>query len=586
MDGMDLAIWESRFTGIVRKMVNTLFRTGRSGVINSAHDCSCAILTRDGDLITTSDSLLIHVMAGPDMMARALIDLHPNLQPGDAFLHNSPYHGNSHPADLSVLVPVFDDDGVHRYTVLAKAHQADIGNAMPTTYAIEARDVYEEGAMIFPVVRCQQGYRDIDDIIRMCRVRIRVPDQWYADYLSLVGACRIGEREIRRLLSEAGVETLAEFATSWSDYGESRVSQAIAALPAAEVSATSTHDPFPGAPDGLPIRARVTTFPDQGRIRVDLRDNPDCVASGMNLSEACSRTAALIGVFNSLGQELPLNSGSLRPIEILLRENCVTGIPRHPQSCAVATTNVSDRVINAVQKAMSKMGDSYGMAEAGAIIPPAGGVISGRDPRNGHPFINKVLLGLTAGQAGPHADGWLTAMHAGSSGVCRHDSVEIDELKYPIVIRERSLVTDSEGAGHTCGAPSGRVEFGPLGCDFEIMFAADGRYNPADGARGGLSGGPAQCLRRKRDGGLEEIPSFGRIPIRDGETVISVSPGGGGYGMPTERPAAAVALQVAEEFVSRGRAEAVYGVVLDADGNVDQEATARKRAEEGSSDGS
>src|SRR3546814_14243981 len=82
------------------------------------------------------------------------------------------------PADHSILVPVMDDEGVHRFTVVAKAHQADIGNSIPTTYHGTARDVYEEGALIFPAVQVQRDYKTIEDVVRMCEMRIRVPEQW------------------------------------------------------------------------------------------------------------------------------------------------------------------------------------------------------------------------------------------------------------------------------------------------------------------------------------------------------------------------------------------------------------------------
>jgi N-methylhydantoinase B/oxoprolinase/acetone carboxylase alpha subunit len=97
-------------------------------------------------------------------------------------------------------VPVIDERGVHRLTVLAKAHQADCGNSLPTTYMGHARDVYEEGALIFHAVRIQKDYRDIDDIIRMCRLRIRVPEQWWGDYLAALSAVRIGEQALLELL--------------------------------------------------------------------------------------------------------------------------------------------------------------------------------------------------------------------------------------------------------------------------------------------------------------------------------------------------------------------------------------------------
>ena len=206
MDGVRLAVLNNRLQGVARAMQNTLARTGRSGVLNTARDFSCCILTAEAELLATAESLPIHVMSGPDLMAARIRLLHPDLRRGDAFLHNSPYHGNSHAADHCLIVPVIDDDGVHRFTVLGKAHQADCGNALPTTYHAAARDVYEEGALIFDAVRVQRDYEDIDDVIRMCRLRIRVPEQWWGDYLALVGAVRIGERRLLELGAEVGWE--------------------------------------------------------------------------------------------------------------------------------------------------------------------------------------------------------------------------------------------------------------------------------------------------------------------------------------------------------------------------------------------
>ena len=159
LDGAQLAVLNNRFEGIARKMANTLLRAGRSGVLNRARDFSACIVTADNQLLAAADSLPIHVLSGPDLMAAAMQQFHPNLQRGDAFLHNSPYHGCSHPADHTILVPVIDDEGVHRFTVVAKAHQADIGNSIPTTYHGTASDVYEEGALISS--RCQRFSKTI-----------------------------------------------------------------------------------------------------------------------------------------------------------------------------------------------------------------------------------------------------------------------------------------------------------------------------------------------------------------------------------------------------------------------------------------
>src|SRR5690606_24350719 len=161
-----------------------------------------------------------------------------------------------------------------------------------------------------------------------------------------------------------------------------RMAEAIAALPAGVVTGTSTHDPFPGLPpEGLTIRSTVTVDPASARVTVDLTDNPDCLPCGMNLSEACSRTAAMIGVFNSVDHRVPKNAGAFRRIDVHLRENCIAGIPVHPFSCSAATTNVADRVANSVQTALAGLGEAIGMAEVGAVIAPSAGVISGIDAR-------------------------------------------------------------------------------------------------------------------------------------------------------------------------------------------------------------
>ena len=108
MDGVRLAVLSSRFQGICRRMANTLMRTGRSGVLNTAHDFSCCIVTADDAFVAADDSLPVHVLSGPDIMSRCMKEFHPVLRRGDAFLNNSPYHGCSHPADHTLLIPVID----------------------------------------------------------------------------------------------------------------------------------------------------------------------------------------------------------------------------------------------------------------------------------------------------------------------------------------------------------------------------------------------------------------------------------------------------------------------------------------------
>lgn len=579
LDGLQLAVITNRFEGIARAMVNTLVRTGRSGVLNTARDFSCCILTRAGELLAMAESVPIHVMSA-DLMARAMDELYPSCKRGDAFLHNSPYHGNSHAADHTILVPVIDDHGIHRFTVLAKAHQADCGNAVPTTYSAAARDVYEEGALIFPCVKVQEDYRDCEDIIRMAKMRIRVPEQWWGDYLALLGAARIGERRMLELGEEIGWNILDVYTRDWFDYSEQRMSAAIAALPSGESVTTTAHDPFPGVPDGIPVTVKLQVDADRATIDIDLRDNPDCQPCGLNLSEATTMAAATIGVFNSIDHTVPANAGSMRRLRIRLRENCAVGIVRHPASCSVATTNLADRLTNGVQRAIAELSGKAGMAEIGLSQPPSLAVISGRDPRNGDaPFVNQLILSaLTGGAGGPHADGWLTLANAANAGVMFRDSVEMDELKHPIRIERQSLIPDSEGAGEFRGAPGAYVEYGPVGCSIEVVYVSDGSTHPAVGTRGGHPGATARQLKRSGDE-LTPLEACGHVVLEEGETILSFSCGGGGYGTPLTRDPSLVARDVREAWISRERAEEVYGVVIGEAGKVDGRKTRARRDE-------
>ncbi|MBS1886197.1 MAG: hydantoinase B/oxoprolinase family protein [Actinobacteria bacterium] len=581
VDPVRLAVITNRMESIVRAMSNTLFRTARSGVINTGRDFSACIVTREDELLAAAESLPIHVLSGPDLVARYMKRVHPDLRAGDAFLHNSPYEGNSHAADHCLVAPVVDAEGEHHFTVLVKAHLADAGNSRPTSMMMRARDVYQEGALIFPCVKVQEDYEHVEDVLRMCRARIRVPEMWWGDYLAMLGAVRVAERELLALGDELGWDALHRYTRDWFDYSERRMESAIRRLPSGTRTACTAHDPMPvaGAEHGVPIAATVTVDAEAARIEVDLRDNGDCVAAGINTTEATARTAAMIGVLNSLGSEVPVNGGSFRRLQVDLRVNCVAGIPLHPFSCSVATTGIPERIAGAVQLALSQLGPDIGMAEAGGMLPASTSVVSGGDPRRGGaPFIDFLCFGITGGPGHPRGDAWLN-FAGGCLGMNARDSVEVAELLHPLRIECNRIVPDTEGAGRHRGAPSNQVEYTPVGATLEFIWSGEGTTNPAAGARGGGAGARGAQRKRGPDGAEVELDAFESTTLAPGETLVSFSAGGGGYGRSTERDPEAVRKDVREGYVSRARAAEVYGVVLDAAGAIDPAATASRRAD-------
>ena len=117
-DPVLLAVLANRFESIVREMTNTLLRSGRSAVLNMARDFSCSLITSQNELLASAEGLPVHVI-GTEFLAEAMCELQPDFADGDAFLHNDPYIGNTHPADHAILVPVFVD-GEHMFTAVCQ----------------------------------------------------------------------------------------------------------------------------------------------------------------------------------------------------------------------------------------------------------------------------------------------------------------------------------------------------------------------------------------------------------------------------------------------------------------------------------
>jgi N-methylhydantoinase B len=584
IDPVLTAVIANRIDGIVREMTNTLLRAARSAVINSARDFSCGICTGDNQLLACAEGLPIHIF-GVHNQARSMKELHPDLAEGDAFLHNDPYSGNTHPADHTFLVPVYFE-GEHLFTAAAKAHQADIGNSIATTYHAAAKDVYEEGSLIFPAVRIQRNYETIDDIVRMCRSRIRVPNQWYGDFLAGIGAARIAERRLKELCAKYGKETIKTFIRDWLDYSEQRMTQAIRRMPKARLTNTSRHDPFPPLlPDGIPVKVEIEIDPAEGKLTVDLRDNIPNLDCGFNESESCTVSAVMAGVFNSLDPDIPKNSGSFRRVTFLLKEGAVVGRPQFPHSCSVATTNVADRLVNCAGAAFAQLGDAFGVAEGGLGMGVGFAVVSGIDHRaDGEAYINQLIIANNGGPASPRADGWLTYGVPVVAGLMYRDSVEIDELKHPIEFKHMRLVPGTGGAGKFRGGPSCDLAYGPKGEPVTVIYPCDGQHFPPKGVRGGQDG---QCGAGYHVGanGLEtKLPNITTVVVKKGESIRGTDSSGGGYGNPLERDPRRVLDDVLESIETAERARDIYGVVFSGSAEdetlaVDAERTTARRAE-------
>lgn len=560
-----LAIISSKINNISKQMTYTLQRSARSSIMSSARDFSTAICDGTGDVIALPNGFPVHV-SNMSLTAKSVFDFHDGkMAAGDAYLNNSPYHGNTHMADHTIIVPVFYEDEIMFFTTI-RGHQADIGNSQPTTYHAPAKDIYEEGALCFPCVKVQNDYTDIDDIVRMAKMRIRVPDVWYGDYLAMIGAARIGERELSDLIDKYGKETIKEFCKEWHNYGERRMTEEIKKLPAGSWTNSSTHDAVPGVVDEIQVNVTVTIEPKEGSIIVDFTDNADPVACGLNLCEATVLSAGRTGVLNFLGgSDIPLCEGALNCITVKMRDHSVVGKASLPYSSSVATTNVADRAILAVQCVFNGIVENLGMAEGALSQPPSMAVISGYDSRYERPYVTQLVTGVTGGMGVHGYDGYVTYAIA-NAGLMEWNSLEMLEQKYPIHYMSQEIVPDSAGAGQWDGSPAAKVVITSQKEDVTFIYICDGKDNPPKGAMGGESGSPANAKLfevEESEASAQEIPMFNNLDLKFGEALVSEVTSGAGYGSPLDRDPEMVRHRVREGWLSFDKAEHTYGVKID-----------------------
>ena len=559
-----ISVLSARLSATVRDMNSTLVRTSRSSVIKNARDFSCGILTYDHRLLTVEDCIPIHI-AGLNLATEPITELFDDIKQGDAFLNNCPYTGNTHHADMTLCVPVFVA-GEPLFWTLSRAHHADIGAPIPSTYLPLAKDIFEEGIHL-PCIRIQESFKDKSDIIRMIKMKNRVPDLWHGDYLAQVAACRVGERRLEELVERYGTETIKAFVEEWISYGERRMVAEIKSLPAGKWAFDTFHDPVPGvAEDGIPVHVVVEVDPVEGLITVDARDNIDCIAGGLNLTESTALAAARIGVFNVLDPSLPHNEGSFSRVRVLLRDGCVVGRPTYPVGTSVATTNLACRLIAAVSACFAQFGMPYGTAEMSYSQAIGEAVISGKDPaRGGRPYVNQIFVGYGGSGALHGYDGWLLSGAGCDGGQMALDSVEIDESMYPIIIEERQVACDSGGVGQWEGAPGVSGIYRPLIGEMSVFYGSDGDVNPPLGVLGGGNAQASANWLRTADGVFEKLTPFGDVTIRPDQAVAFRSCGGGGYGSPADREPNRILRSVNRGWLSPSQALAQYGVEITLD---------------------
>ena len=145
VDPITLEVVCEGLIAIVREMRATIIRSSFSSVIYEFDDFSCALFGPGGEMVAQSWDHPGHVLPLPWGVRCMFEDFADDLHPGDVVLLNDPYRGGTHLNDVTLVHPIFDEDGNILVFPAVRAHWVDVGGMVPGSYSGLSTNIYQEG---------------------------------------------------------------------------------------------------------------------------------------------------------------------------------------------------------------------------------------------------------------------------------------------------------------------------------------------------------------------------------------------------------------------------------------------------------
>ena len=511
-DPVMLEVFNNLFMSIAEQMGVTLENTAYSVNIKERLDFSCALFDPEGRLVANAPHIPIHLGSMGESVRTVLLENRGALKPGDVYVVNAPYNGGTHLPDVTVITPIFDEAGEEiLFFVASRGHHADIGGRTPGSTPPDSRTVEEEG-ILFDNFKLVDAGVFLEDKLRAHlaagRYPARQPDHNVADLKAQIAAGNRGVGEVRRMIEQFGLDVVHAYMRHVQDNAEEQVRRVIDVMADGEFA-------YP-LDEGGTIRVKISFDKEKREATVDFTGTSAQRPTNFNAPSAVCRSAVLYVFRTLVDDNIPLNEGCLKPINIVIPKGCMLA-PEYPAAVVAGNTETSQAVTDALFGALGVLAASQGTMN---------NVIFGNDT---HQYYETVCGGSGAG---PGFDG-TSAVHTHMTNT-RLTDPEVLEWRYPVMLDSFSVRHGSGGAGAYVGG-SGcdrRIRFLE---DMELVIVSNHRIVPPYGMAGGE---PGQCGRNwieRADGTVTELSGREGTSVGPGDVFVLQTPTGGGYGPAAER---------------------------------------------------
>jgi N-methylhydantoinase B len=543
LDPVTRSVVRNAASAAAEEMNATLVRTAYSPNITERQDCSCAIFDATGDLVAQAETIPVHLGAMPFSVAAATDAFPPGeLAPGDAIALNDPFHGGAHLPDVTLVSPVFadgdsdrTDDGDGRDDLVGyvanRAHHADVGGATAGSVGAESTEIYQEGVRIPPIKLIERGEVN-GAAMELFLANVRTPEERRGDLRAQIAANHTGRERFQELLAEHGRATALSGLAAAIDYARERMHAAIGDLADGTYTFADVLDDDGRGTEDVPIEATVTV--DGDSIHVDFAGSADQTMGPVNAPFAVTASATYYVVRAVTDPDIPANAGCYRPIELDAPAGSVVNAEA-PAAVVGGNLETSQRIVDVLLGALAPAAPDRVVAGCQGTMNNL--TVGGTDPRDGSPFAFYETQGGGFG-ARANADG-MDGVHAHMSNT-QNTPVEVLETAYPLRVERYEFRPDTGGAGAFRGGLGLRRDL-TAHAECTVSLLADRHRHAPYGLFGGEDGTVGEHWLLDEDGDETRLPAKTTRTLSPGETVSVRTPGGGGYGEPSERAESAMA---------------------------------------------
>lgn len=508
VDPVQLEIFNNLFMSIAEQMGAILENVAHSVNMKERLDFSCALFDTEGNLVANAPHMPVHLGSMGKSIKTVIQNRQGTMKKNDVYMLNDPYNGGTHLPDITVISPWFDesDDKTPSYYVATRGHHADIGGITPGSMPPMSKNINEEGILFDDFLLAENGALNEEKlctVLKAGKYPARNPEQNIADLKGQIAANEKGLSELNRITTDYTSETVTAYMKHIQDNAEEAVRRVIHKL----------HDTSFDYPldNGAIIRVKVTADKKSRSATLDFTGTSPQLKNNFNAPLAICH-AAVLYVFRCLvDDDIPLNEGCLKPVQIIVPEKSFLN-PTPPSPVVAGNVETSQAIVNCLFLAFDAMAAAQGTM-------------------NNFTFGNDDIQYYETIAGGMGA----TDKNNGASAIQSHmtnsrlTDPEVLEWRYPVLLKDFKIRKNSGGQGKFNGGDGveRRIQFLK---DMQAAIISGSRNIAPMGLNGGGDGARGENWIQRANGNIETLDSSEEITVNKGDIFIIKTPGGGGYG--------------------------------------------------------